>query len=92
MKGFYLLLYSIALRTLLLSPLFNTGTYNFFVITTPILGKVLSMYRNAPELKKLLKLCRKLTSLHGLNNLVLHNYGNIYNFFFLNYESYKKRY
>ena len=54
MKGFYLLLYSIALRTLLLSPLFNTGTYNFFVITTPILGKVLSMYRNAPELKKLL--------------------------------------
>jgi len=90
-KGFYLLLYSIALRTLLLSPLFNTGTYNFFVITTPILGKVLSMYRNAPELKKLLKLCRKLTSLHGLNNLVLHNYGNIYILFFLNYESYKKR-
>ena len=92
MKGFYLLLYSIALRTLLLSPLFNTGTYNFFVITTPILGKVLSMYRNAPELKKLLKLCRKLTSLHGLNNLVLHNYGNIYKkIFFFNYESYKKR-
>ena len=80
-----------ALRTLLLSPLFNTGTYNFFVITTPILGKVLSMYRNAPELKKLLKLCRKLTSLHGLNNLVLHNYGNIYKKIFFSIMSHIKR-